>query len=268
MVQSTQSCRIPQYAEVLLKGSLYITQAWTRAQASPTTLGSFCSSQTLNPLQQVLFCYFYSGKGLNTFSTSDRVSERLWDFSVIPRSVVELSTSDWCRKLRLTFQIQSPITQQARPFQTNSHFSLSPFISLHTNGTHQAWLAWTGSVLTSHVRAVNGGFGRARGEACPWADVRPASREMARSDESCRGTCSAEAGTRTGLHMRGGMCCFSNRWQRSGDGREKTKDGERGDRTWSFPSLLSPDWTQTLFLSLWRWWFHTVWPSSLEFCCC
>lgn len=74
---------------------------------------------------------------------------------------------------------------------------------------------------------MNGGFGRARGEARLRADVRPVCREMARSDESCRRTCSAEVGTRTGLRMRGGMCSFSNRWQRSGDWREKTKDGER-----------------------------------------
>ncbi len=139
------------------------------------------------------------------------------------------------------------------------------------------------AVLTVHVRAVNGGSGWARGEACLWADVRPAWREMARLDDPYRRTCFAKVGTRTCLHMRDGMCSFSNRWQRSGDWREKTEDRVREGGTVCgfsfFPSCLydfcflftpyhclgTKTW-QTLFLFVSRRWFDIVSASALEPC--
>lgn len=121
--------------------------------------------------------------------------------------MVELSTSDRCKKkLQLTFQIQSAITQRARPYRTNSHFSLSLFISLIAHispGLFERDLFW---LCTSELWM--GSSAGARGEACLRADVMPACREVARLDESRRRTCSAKLGTRTCLHMRVGMCSF------------------------------------------------------------
>lgn len=89
----------------------------------------------------------------------------------------------------------------------------------------------------------------ARGEACLQADVRPACREMARLDDPYRRTCLAKVGPWTCLHMRDSMCSFSNRWQRSGDWREKT-EREKGGQSVVFPSSLLVFMTFVFYLPL------------------
>lgn len=121
----------------------------------------------------------------------------------------------------------------------------------------------------------------ARGEACLQADVRPACREMARLDDPYRRTCLAKVGPWTCLHMRDSMCSFSNRWQRSGDWREKTEREKGGQsvvfslfssRIYDFCFLFTPyhclgtETWQTLFLFVSRRWFDTVSASALEPC--
>lgn len=191
--------------------------------------------------------------------------------------MVELSTSDRCKKkLQLTFQIQSAITQRARPYRTNSHFSLSLFISLIAHispGLFERDLFW---LCTSELWMVSSAG--ARGEACLRADVMPACREVARLDESRRRTRSAKLGTRTCLHMRVGMCSFFPTDGSAPATGGRRQEWEKGDSLRSFPFLLSSLWlslfiyplpqpgAQTLFLCLSRWWFDTVCASSLVPC--
>lgn len=127
------------------------------------------------------------------------------------------------------------------------------------------------------------GVGCEGGEASPRADVRPACWEMARSDAPCRRARFVKVGTGTRLHRRAGMCCFSNRWQRSGDCRERTEDrvGRRGDDLWVFFPLfpshlydfcilfthnhcLGTETWQILFLFVSRQWFDIVSASVWE----
>lgn len=195
-----------------------------------------------------------------------------------------------CRKLAdfsriVTFQIQSALTHDDL-HRTNSHFSFqSLFIWLQTNPTHQSRCVWKGlfGLCTSEMWMVD--LARRWGEAFLRADVRPGmSREMARLDDSYRRTCFAKVGIGTCLHMRDGMCSFSNRWQRSGDWREKTEDRvrEKGWQSVVFPSSLlvfmtlafylpltaawGPKRGKILFLFVPRRWFGTVTASSLEPC--
>lgn len=110
----------------------------------------------------------------------------------------------------------------------------------------------------------------------------PACRTMAQLNDPYRRTCFVKVGTRTCLHMRDGMCSFSNRWQRSGDCREKTEDrvrgGEEGDSLWFLPLLFfmtfafylplttaeGPKRGKPCFLFASSWWFDTVSASALE----
>lgn len=113
----------------------------------------------------------------------------------------------------MTFQIQSPATQQTRPHQTNSHRPSASEACFDCARRSCEW--WTGP--RREVRRVRAS-GLTSGPAC---------REMARSADPRRRTRFARVGTRTCPHMRAGMCSFSNRWQRSGDWREKTEDTAR-----------------------------------------
>lgn len=150
----------------------------------------------------------------------------------------------WEKWSIVTLKIQSPINQQTK------HFG---FVSLHPARRLIPGIAsrcvWT-SCFDRARRADERRIWLRR--ACR-ADVRPACRGMARLADPCRRTCFVKVGTRTCLHMRDGMCSFSNRWQRSGDWREKTEDGgERkgGRKRLVFPTSLLVFMTFAFYLPL------------------
>lgn len=128
----------------------------------------------------------------------------------------------------LTRQISSPVTQLTKHDPIKQiHISVCHSSSLlQSNLTHQPWCVWTACFDCQSCEWWIWPGAR-WGVPAGWRQC-PACRVMAWLDDPSRRTCFAKVGTKTCLHMRGGMCSFSNRWQRSGDWREKTRVREGG----------------------------------------
>lgn len=173
--------------------------------------------------------------------------------------MVELSTSDRCKK-KTSADISDSISYHTASTSLSNKFTFQ-FVTLHlANRTHQPWFVWTGSVLTLHVGAVNGEFGRGSRWGVP---------------AGWRHACMSRGGTVGWVPQKDMLCqtrdedvpphesrhvfFFSNRWQRSGDWREKTRVREGGQSA-VFPFSPLVFMTFTFYLPL-----TAAWGPNLVF---